>query len=135
MPVAPMRALLQERDALAPSVRNCLILGARSKLGDYFYEEGWSRLNLLLITAFSRDQEDKIYVQHRMLEHAPEIWHMVHNQGAYIYLSGNAKRMPIDVADALIEIFSKAGGLELEDARRYLKGLENARRFQQECWS
>jgi NADPH-ferrihemoprotein reductase len=69
------------------------------------------------------------------VENGEYLWNLIHNQGAFIYLSGNAKRMPVDVSLAFEEVFEKFGGLTADEASRYLKNLERLRRFQQECWS
>ncbi|KAJ3276752.1 NADPH-dependent diflavin oxidoreductase 1 [Terramyces sp. JEL0728] len=144
--VAPMRSLLLHYCKNYPSsadlltiAKNCLIFGNRNKEHDYLYEQDWKILEsngqLAILTAFSRDQEDKIYVQHRMRENASLLWNMIDNQNASVYLSGNAKRMPIDVEEALLFIFETEGKMNPAEAQGYFKSLEKNKRFQQECWS
>jgi sulfite reductase (NADPH) flavoprotein alpha-component len=72
-----------------------------------------------LDVAFSRDQEHKIYVQHRMREHAIELWNWIAN-GAYIYVCGDARHMAKDVHQTLIEIVGEQGGMTLEAAADYV---------------
>ena len=76
-----------------------------------------------------------MYVQHKIIEFGEYLWHLIHDQGAFIYLSGNAKMMPVDVSEALEQVFVQHGKLSAEDASAYLKKLERLRQFQQECWS
>lgn len=131
--IAPMRAIMLEH-CLRSDTQHCLIFGNRNEEADFFYRDEWERYHVNVVTAFSRDQEEKVYVQHRILEHGEYLWGLV-EKGAYVYLSGNAKRMPVDVADALVRIFEKFGGLDKPDALKYLKQMEKSKRFQQECWS
>ncbi|KAI8893213.1 hypothetical protein BC833DRAFT_625093 [Globomyces pollinis-pini] len=134
--VAPMRSLILEYHQLSPSVPKILIFGNRNRKNDFLYENDWNEIpNLRLITAFSRDQDDKIYVQHKIEENGELLWNMIHNQSAHIYLSGNAKRMPIDVAEAFVKIIGQFGNLSEDMARKYFKNLEKTGHFQQECWS
>jgi sulfite reductase alpha subunit-like flavoprotein len=132
--IAPIKSLLVEHCTNFPAIRNCLIFGNRNSQADYFFEKEWPA-NVKIFTAFSRDQSSKVYVQHRIIENGEYLWDMIHHQGAFIYLSGNAKRMPVDVSEALEQVFAQFGGLSVEDASKYLKTLEKSRRFQQECWS
>ena len=135
--VAPMRSLLFERNHCSKGKAKCVLLfGCRSKCNDFYYSSDWEGLsNMCVWPAFSRDQPEKVYVQHKMIEHGAELWNLIHEEGAFIYLSGNAKRMPIDVEDALIRIFKEQGGLDSNDATSYLSFLKRVGRFQEECWS
>ena len=134
-----MRSLLFENHHRSQGkTRGVLLFGCRSSEKDYYYKNDWYSLlasNTTVWPAFSRDQAEKVYVQHKMIEHGQELWQLIHEQGAYIYLSGNAKRMPADVADALVEIFKLHGGLEQESAAAYLAYLIRVGRYQEECWS
>ncbi|KAL2911756.1 NAPDH-dependent diflavin reductase [Polyrhizophydium stewartii] len=136
--VAPMRSLLQTRHELGAS-ENTLFVGTRSRTSDFLYGEEWTAWaaqgSLQLFTAFSRDQNHKIYVQHRIVEHGVHVWDIVGERGGTVYLSGNSKQMPADVADALKQVFVQHGRMSHEDAERMLSDLERARRFQQECWA
>ena len=81
-----------------------------------------------LTLAFSRDQSEKIYVQHRMLENAGEIWTWL-NEGAYFYVCGDAKRMAADVDHALTEIVTAEGGMSAEAAKAWVKNLASDGRY------
>jgi len=84
--------------------------------------------------AFSRDQEEKVYVQHKLGQNGKLIWEAI-QKGAIIYLSGNAKRMPQDVSEELEKIVEKNSGLDPAQAKEFIKNLEKNRRFQIETWS
>ncbi|XP_077005043.1 NADPH-dependent diflavin oxidoreductase 1 isoform X2 [Tamandua tetradactyla] len=89
--VAPFRAAIQERVAQG-RIGNFLFFGCRQRNQDFFWEAEWQELEergyLTLVTAFSRDQEQKVYVQHRLQQHGPLVWDLLDRQGAYFYLAG-----------------------------------------------
>ncbi|KFM56652.1 NADPH-dependent diflavin oxidoreductase 1, partial [Stegodyphus mimosarum] len=134
---APFRAFIEKRvyDGIGA---NYLFFGSRYKEKDFFFSEDWeefSKKNLLyLFTAFSRDQEHKIYVQHKLLENRNLIWDLIENHKAYIYVAGNAKQMPLAVKDAFLDIFAKEGKLNPDSCRSYLQNLES-KRYQTETWA
>ncbi|GFQ75650.1 NADPH-dependent diflavin oxidoreductase 1 [Trichonephila clavata] len=136
--VAPFRSFIEER-ALKGIGDNYLFFGCRNKGKDFFFSEEWQELcekNILKIfTAFSRDQEDKLYVQHRIAENGPLMWDLIQNKKASIYVAGNAKQMPQGVKDAFLEIITKEGGLTQEEAVKYLLSLENIKKYQMETWA
>ncbi|XP_042193711.1 NADPH-dependent diflavin oxidoreductase 1 [Callorhinchus milii] len=136
--VAPFRAAIQERVAEGKQ-DNCLFFGSRGKSKDFFCQAEWEELTqkgcLTLFTAFSRDQENKIYVQHRIKENGPLLWDLLHNKCAFFYIAGNAKMMPTQVMDSLKSIFQSEGGLAVTEAEQLLRDLERAGRFQTETWS
>ncbi|XP_023371965.1 NADPH-dependent diflavin oxidoreductase 1 isoform X1 [Otolemur garnettii] len=136
--VAPFRAAIQERVAQGRT-GNILFFGCRWQDQDFYWEEEWRGLErkgyLTLVTAFSREQEQKVYVQHRLREVGPLVWELLDHQGAYFYLAGNAKNMPADISEALISIFQEEGGLSSPDAAAYLARLQRALRFQTETWA
>ncbi len=122
--VAPFRAFLEQRVLEGATGRNWLIFGEQHRATDFLYGEELldyhkkgklERLDL----AFSRDQEQKIYVQHRMLENARQLWDWLQN-GAYFYVCGDAKRMAKDVHQTLIEIATNQGGMTPETASIYV---------------
>jgi sulfite reductase (NADPH) flavoprotein alpha-component len=122
--IAPFRAFLEQRAALGHSGRNWLIFGEQHRATDFFYETefaAWQSRGVLtrLDTAFSRDQAQKIYVQHRLLEHADEVWRWL-QAGAYFYVCGDAHRMAKDVHQALLDIAQKQGGMSPEAAAEYV---------------
>ncbi|XP_060697241.1 NADPH-dependent diflavin oxidoreductase 1 [Hemiscyllium ocellatum] len=136
--VAPFRAVIQER-VVEGKKGNYLFFGCRGKSKDFFCRAEWEELNqkglLTLITAFSRDQEDKIYVQHRIKENGSLIWKLIQNEQAYFYIAGNAKMMPTQVTDSLKSIFQSEGGLSEPESEQLLVELERCGRFQTETWS
>ncbi|RKP15214.1 hypothetical protein BJ684DRAFT_7334 [Piptocephalis cylindrospora] len=135
--LAPMRSFLQERISQG-AYENSVYFGCRYSDKDFHFREdleGWAQKgHLKLRTAFSRDEEKRVYVQHRMVEHAQELWKSIHEESAKILLSGNANRMPDDVATALVTIFIQEGGMIEEEARTLLGIMEKHGQFQQECW-
>ncbi|XP_078238763.1 NADPH-dependent diflavin oxidoreductase 1 isoform X3 [Pogona vitticeps] len=136
--VAPFRAAIQERVALGKG-GNYLFFGCRQKEKDFYCQAEWEALMerglLHLFVAFSRDQEEKVYVQHRLRERKELVFDLVSRLGASIYLAGNAKQMPEAVADALKTVFQSQGGLSALEAEQYLARLERDGRFQAETWS
>lgn len=131
--VAPFRAFMQERFARAnPTDKNWLFFGERNHAHDFFYEEYWQSLaskNLLRISeAFSRDQEEKIYVQHRLWEARNEVWQWIQD-GAHIYVCGDASRMAKDVDQCLQNIIKEALQLSDESARHFLADLRKQKRY------
>ncbi|XP_062815195.1 NADPH-dependent diflavin oxidoreductase 1 isoform X2 [Anolis carolinensis] len=136
--VAPFRAAVQERVAQGKQ-GNILFFGCRQKSQDFFCREEWEALveqgSLVLFVAFSRDQEEKIYVQHRLRENKALVWDLVKHQGSHIYLAGNAKQMPEGVSNALVSVFQSEGGLSAPEAQEYLQNMEREGRFQAETWS
>ncbi|XP_019365899.1 PREDICTED: NADPH-dependent diflavin oxidoreductase 1 isoform X1 [Gavialis gangeticus] len=136
--VAPFRAAIQERVAQGRK-GNCLFFGCRQKSKDFYCQAEWEELVkkgfLTLFTAFSRDQEEKVYVQHRIRENKGLVWDLLSRDNAHIYLAGNAKEMPAGVTEALKTVFQLEGGLSTSEAEEYLAALERSRRFQSETWS
>ncbi|KAJ7339371.1 NADPH-dependent diflavin oxidoreductase 1 [Desmophyllum pertusum] len=135
---APFRSFIEER--VSQSAGDCvLFFGCRNSNKDFFFQEQWHRLvengNLKLFTAFSRDQEDKIYVQHKLLENSSLVWNLLTHKHGWFYIAGNSQRMPTDVTEALLEIFTKEGKMDKTKAEELLKTLENTRHFQSETWS
>lgn len=136
--VAPFRSALQERIAEGKTA-NVLFFGCRSESKDFYFRSEWEELKragqLVLFTAFSRDQEEKVYVQQRVRENAKLVWDLLANQNGCFYIAGNAKEMPAGVRDALQEVFQQEGGLSAEQANEMLAALERTARLQSETWS
>nr|XP_045015660.1 NADPH-dependent diflavin oxidoreductase 1 isoform X1 [Jaculus jaculus] len=136
--VAPFRAAIQERVAQGQT-ENFLFFGCRLRDQDFYWQPEWQKLEergcLTLVTAFSREQEQKVYVQHRLRELGALVWELLNLRGAFFYLAGNAKYMPTDVAEALISVFQEYGGLSNSDAAAYLANLQRTLRFQTETWA
>ncbi len=135
---APFRAFLAEREATGARGRNWLFFGERSFEHDFLYQVDWlawrkSGLLTRMDAAFSRDQEHKIYVQHRLLERGAEIWSWLED-GAYVYVCGDAAHMAPDVHGALLEVIGQHGGHNPDAAAEYLQQLQRSRRYQRDVY-
>ena len=130
--VAPFRAFLEERDAIGASGRNWLFFGEQARAWGFYYEEdftGWQSRGLLrLDLAFSRDQPQKIYVQHRMREAARDLYAWL-EEGAEVFICGDKARMAADVQAELTRIVQTEGGRTPEQAAEYLAALRKSRRL------
>lgn len=136
--IAPFRAFVAERAAAGARGRNWLVLGDRSFELDFLYQAewlGWRRKGVLtrIDVAFSRDQEHKVYVQHRLAEHGAALWAWLQD-GAHLYVCGDAVRMAPDVESALLAVVRQHGELGDDDARGYLLELQRARRYQRDVY-
>jgi sulfite reductase (NADPH) flavoprotein alpha-component len=131
--VAPFRAFLQERRATGDKGKNWLFFGDQRRAYDFLYSEEFvdmeadGFLNKLSL-AFSRDQEEKIYVQDRMLQEGEELYRWL-EEGAYFYVCGDAKRMAKDVDTALHQIIEEVGGKTPDQARDYVERLKKEKRY------
>lgn len=136
--VAPFRSAIQER-AAERKTANVLVFGCRSQLKDFYFRAEWEERikagQLTLFTAFSRDQKDKIYVQHRITENAEFLMDLIINKNAFFYIAGNAKEMPSSVRDALKGVFQQRGIVSAEVAEKMVEALELSGRLQSETWS
>jgi sulfite reductase (NADPH) flavoprotein alpha-component len=136
--IAPFRAFLQDRQAAGATGKNWLFFGDQTRAGDFLYESqltGWHKQGHLarLDLAFSRDQSEKLYVQHRMLENAAELWAWLEN-GAHFYVCGDAARMARDVDSALHKIIETAGGKTPEQAQAFVARLKTEKRYQRDVY-
>jgi sulfite reductase (NADPH) flavoprotein alpha-component len=136
--VAPFRAFLQHREANNQKGNTWLFFGERRFHSDFLYQVEWQKLvksGFLekIDVAFSRDQQEKIYVQHRLLQRKKEVFDWL-NKGANIYLCGDMKSMARDVQQALLKIFESEGGMTEEKALEYLKQLKKEKRFQSDVY-
>ena len=136
--VAPFRSFMQEREERGARGRNWLFFGDQHFLTDFLYQTEWlawrkSGLLTHLDVAFSRDQTEKIYVQHRIREKSIEIWNWL-QEGAYLYVCGDADNMAPDVNEALIDIISQQGNKSREDATEYLRQLTRDKRYQRDVY-
>ena len=136
--VAPFRAFLEERRVRGATGKNWLLFGNPYRKTDFLYEEEFiqmqkegvlSRLDL----AFSRDQEQKIYVQHRMEEEGALMWEWLEG-GACFYVCGDASRMAKDVDASLHRVVEKHGGKSEDEARDYVKAMKKERRYQRDVY-
>ncbi|CAG8713465.1 14119_t:CDS:10, partial [Acaulospora morrowiae] len=135
--VSVMRAFLQKRISDG-AIENYLFFGCRNRDKDYYYKEEWDKYvsdgQLKVFVAFSRDQEEKIYVQNVLKENAQLVWEIVHEREGNVYVSGKSDRMPTDVMNAFKSIFISEGGMTNEGADNYISSLERTGRYQQEVW-
>lgn len=135
--IAPFRGFLQERLHFNAQGNHWLFFGERHSALDFYYEDFFThhhRQNRLkLHLAFSRDQEEKIYVQHRILENAAELWQWMQD-GAYFYVCGDAENMAKDVDAALHQIISLEGNMSADDAKAYVKNLRVTKRYQTDVY-
>jgi sulfite reductase (NADPH) flavoprotein alpha-component len=136
--IAPFRAFLQERRATGATGRNWLLFGDQRASTDFLYRDemlAYKSDGLLarLDLAWSRDQQEKIYVQHRMLEHAAELYAWL-EAGAHFYVCGDANRMAKDVDAALLAVVERAGGKNPEQAASYVQALRTAKRYARDVY-
>ncbi|MDD9157651.1 assimilatory sulfite reductase (NADPH) flavoprotein subunit [Aliivibrio sp. S4TY2] len=136
--IAPFRSFVQERDNRDAEGKNWLFFGDRTFTQDFLYQVEWQKylksgvVNQLDV-AFSRDQQEKVYVQHRILEHSAQVWQWLQD-GAYIYVCGDATRMAKDVHDALITIVEQQGKKNREEAEQFVNDLRKAKRYQRDVY-
>lgn len=136
--IAPFRAFLEERRATGAKGSNWLFFGDQQAAHDFLYREELEAMKAdgtltRLDTAFSRDQAEKIYVQTRMLEHAAELWRWL-EEGAHLYVCGDAKRMAKDVDAALHKVIESAGGRTADQAAEYVQKLKSTKRYQRDVY-
>lgn len=136
--IAPFRAFLEERQATSAKGKAWMFFGEVSEKTCFFYKdefETWLADGTLtkLTTAWSRDQAEKIYVQHKMLENGPELFAWL-EQGAIVYVCGDASRMAVDVDKALHTILEKEGGKSPEEAVAYMAALKEAKRYRRDVY-
>ena len=136
--IAPFRAFVEERSADSATGKNWLFFGDQHFSYDFLYQLEW--LDYLedgslteLTTAFSRDQKEKIYVQHRLLERGAEIWQWL-EEGACFYVCGDASKMAKDVHQALIDITVAHGGKSADEAKAYVDALRKEKRYQRDVY-
>jgi sulfite reductase (NADPH) flavoprotein alpha-component len=136
--VAPFRAFVEERAAQGGKGRNWLFFGDRHMTTDFLYQLEWQRwwketVLTRLDVAFSRDQEAKMYVQHRMREQKTELYSWL-EQGAHVYVCGDAKHMAPDVHAALVDVVREVGGKSAEAAAEYMDQLLSDRRYHRDVY-
>ena len=136
--VAPFRAFVEHRAALGAKGRNWLFMGDQHYLFDFLYQLEWQEhlkngALTRLDVAFSRDQPEKIYVQHRMRERAKDLYAWL-EEGAHFYVCGDASRMAADVHEALIAIVEEQAGIAREAAENYVENLKKTKRYQRDVY-
>ncbi len=136
--VAPFIGFLQERVHLKSEGANWLFFGERTKVHDFCYGEELlamkEKQQVRLSLAFSRDQDEKVYVQHRMWEERGELWKWINEEGANLYLCGDKDRMAKDVEQVLMKIVEDKTGCTRREARLYLKELRMDGRYQKDVY-
>lgn len=130
--VAPYRAFLQERLLQKASAKNWLFFGERMRAYDFYYEDFFTELEeagfLRLDCAFSRDQEEKIYVQHLIEQQAADIWDWIQD-GAHIYICGDARHMAKDVTATLHDLVAEKGKLSDQQAKDFIRTMRQEKRL------
>ncbi|GGF98451.1 assimilatory sulfite reductase (NADPH) flavoprotein subunit [Paenibacillus aceti] len=131
--VAPFRAFLGEREETGATGKSWLFYGDQHFTTDFLYQIEWQRwlkdgVLTRMEVAFSRDTAEKVYVQHRMLEHSREVYEWL-EEGAVIYVCGDEKRMAHGVHATLLQIIEREGGLNAEQAVEYLARLQQGKRY------
>lgn len=136
--VAPFRGFLHERRALGHNGRNWLFFGERSSVTDFLYREELESMHAdghltRIDTAFSRDNGYKIYVQDRMMEQAPQFWNWLQD-GASVYVCGDASRMAKDVHGTLRRIAQEQGAMSAQAAEEYVSALKEQHRYHRDVY-
>lgn len=136
--IAPFRAFMQQRAAEGAEGKNWLFFGNPHFTEDFLYQVEWqsyvkegvlSRIDL----AWSRDQKEKVYVQDKLREQGAELWRWI-NDGAHIYVCGDANRMAKDVEQTLLEVIAEYGAMDAEAADEFLSELRVERRYQRDVY-
>ncbi|OPZ74806.1 MAG: Sulfite reductase (NADPH) flavoprotein alpha-component [Verrucomicrobia bacterium ADurb.Bin474] len=136
--IAPFRAFMQDRQVTGAKGKNWLFYGDRHFSTDFLYQLEWQDyhkdgLLTRMDVAFSRDTPERIYVQHRMLEHSREIFGWL-EEGACFYVCGDASRMASDVHNTLIDIVGREGNKSPEEASAYVNQLKKSNRYQRDVY-
>ena len=136
--IAPFRAFMQQREADEAAGDNWLLFGNHKFTDDFLYQAEWLqyRKNGLLTRAdlaWSRQGEQKVYVQHKVQQNAALLWAWL-QRGAHLYVCGNAAGMARDVEAALLDVIAGEGQLSLDDAREYLDELREHKRYQRDVY-
>ncbi|CQJ15607.1 NADPH-dependent assimilatory sulfite reductase flavoprotein subunit [Yersinia enterocolitica] len=136
--IASFRAFMQQREADGATGKNWLLFGNPHFTEDFLYQVEWQRyvkdgLLTRIDLAWSRDQADKIYVQDKLREQGAELWNWI-QQGAHIYVCGDANRMAKDVEQVLLDVVALHGAMDAEQADEYLSELRLARRYQRDVY-
>lgn len=136
--IAPFRAFMQQREADGATGKNWLFFGNPHFTEDFLYQVEWQRyvkdgLLSRIDLAWSRDQQNKVYVQDKLREQGAEVWRWI-QEGAHIYVCGDANRMAKDVENTLLELVAEHGGMDTEQADEFLSELRFERRYQRDVY-
>ncbi|MDV2884613.1 assimilatory sulfite reductase (NADPH) flavoprotein subunit [Alkalihalophilus pseudofirmus] len=136
--IAPFRSFIQEREETGADGKSWLFFGDQHFVTDFLYQTEWQQwlkdgVLTKMDVAFSRDTEEKVYVQHRMLEASKELYEWL-EQGAVVYICGDEKHMAHDVHMTLIDIIEKEGQMSREKAEQYLADMQQQKRYQRDVY-
>ncbi|MGZ9792791.1 assimilatory sulfite reductase (NADPH) flavoprotein subunit [Bacillus atrophaeus] len=136
--IAPFRSFMQEREEAGAEGKSWMFFGDQHFVTDFLYQTEWQKwlkdgVLTKMDVAFSRDTDEKVYVQHRMLEHSKEMFAWI-QEGAAVYICGDEKHMAHDVHQALIDIIEKEGGMSREKAEEYLADMQQQKRYQRDVY-
>ncbi|MBW9313744.1 MULTISPECIES: assimilatory sulfite reductase (NADPH) flavoprotein subunit [Bacillus] len=136
--VAPFRSFMQEREETGAEGKAWMFFGDQHFVTDFLYQtewQNWLKDGVLtkMDVAFSRDTEEKVYVQHRMLEHSAELFEWL-QEGAAVYICGDEKHMAHDVHNTLLEIIEKEGNMSREESEAYLADMQQQKRYQRDVY-
>ncbi|MGM9943406.1 MAG: assimilatory sulfite reductase (NADPH) flavoprotein subunit [Lysinibacillus sp.] len=136
--IAPFRSFLQEREEQGAEGKSWLFFGDQHFVTDFLYQvewQNWLKTDVLtnINVAFSRDQKEKVYVQHRLLENAKELYEWI-EQGAIVYLCGDEKTLGHSVHEALITVIEQQRNVSRDEATEYLKELQKQKRYQRDVY-
>lgn len=136
--IAPFRSFLEEREETEAEGKSWLFFGDQHYVTDFLYQTEWQQylkkgVLTHLDTAFSRDTDEKIYVQHRLLENQAEIFTWL-EEGAVVYVCGDEKHMAKDVQDTLIQIIQEEGNISADAAKEYLSTMQQSKRYQRDVY-
>lgn len=136
--IAPFRAFMEERDELGVEGKSWLFFGDQHYVTDFLYQTEWQQwIKQGVLTnidlAFSRDQAEKVYVQHKILEKKAELYKWL-EEGAVVYVCGDEKSMAKDVHDTLLQVIQEEGNLSAEDAQQYLADMQQNKRYQRDVY-
>ena len=136
--IAPFRSFVEEREEVGAEGKSWLFFGEQHFVTDFLYQTEWKTwlkdgVLTQMDVAFSRDTDEKVYVQHRMLEKSEELFQWL-EEGAVVYVCGDEKQMAADVHDALETILQEEGGLNAKEAADYLADMQQQRRYQRDVY-
>ncbi|MBU2658584.1 assimilatory sulfite reductase (NADPH) flavoprotein subunit [Bacillus cabrialesii] len=136
--VAPFRSFMQEREEAGAEGKAWMFFGDQHFVTDFLYQtewQNWLKDGVLtkMDVAFSRDTEEKVYVQHRMLEQSADLFEWL-QEGAAVYICGDEKHMAHDVHNTLLEIIEKEGNMSREEAEAYLADMQQQKRYQRDVY-
>ena len=136
--IAPFRSFMQEREEIGAEGKSWMFFGDQHFVTDFLYQTEWQKwlkdgVLTKMDVAFSRDTDEKVYVQHRMLEQSKELFEWL-QEGASVYICGDEKNMAHDVHNTLIEIIEKEGSMSRENAEAYLADMQQQKRYQRDVY-